>query len=241
MATGADPGPSPGLAHDLAEFILGVRGIDRHGRTFAGSGRGGDLRRHDAWLETCFQRSEGLLDVTRARRLWREFRDLPRTAPDVMTHGDLIPGNVLVAHGRLAGVIDVGGLGPADPALDLVGAWHLLEPGPRLALRADLGSDDVEWARGRAWAFEQAMGAVWYYTQSNPAMSRMGQRTLDRILADTRLRSHPRRLGVGLDRRHGAQVLPVEAADDQPAERAEHDRHGDVQHQPAAHPGAGTR
>jgi hypothetical protein len=29
------------------------------------------------------------------------------------------------------------------------------------------------------------MGAVWYYTQSNPAMSRMGQRTLDRILADT--------------------------------------------------------
>ena len=185
VATGADPGTSPGLAHDLAEFILGVRGIGRHGRTFAGSGRGGDLRRHDAWLETCFQRSEGLLDVTRARRLWREFRDLPRTAPDVMTHGDLIPGNVLVAHGRLAGVIDVGGLGPADPALDLVGAWHLLEPGPRLALRADLGSDDVEWARGRAWAFEQAMGAVWYYTRSNPAMSRMGQRTLDRILADT--------------------------------------------------------
>jgi hypothetical protein len=27
------------------------------------------------------------------------------------------------------------------------------------------------------------MGAVWYYTQSNPAMSRMGQRTLERILA----------------------------------------------------------
>jgi hypothetical protein len=26
-------------------------------------------------------------------------------------------------------------------------------------------------------------GAVWYYTQSNPAMSRMGQRTLERILA----------------------------------------------------------
>ena len=25
------------------------------------------------------------------------------------------------------------------------------------------------------------MGAVWYYTYSNPAMSRMGQRTLERI------------------------------------------------------------
>jgi hypothetical protein len=28
------------------------------------------------------------------------------------------------------------------------------------------------------------MGAVWYYVDSNPAMSRMGQRTLQRILAD---------------------------------------------------------
>jgi hypothetical protein len=28
------------------------------------------------------------------------------------------------------------------------------------------------------------MGAVWYYIESNPAMSRMGQRTLKRIMAD---------------------------------------------------------
>jgi len=69
--------------------------------------------------------------------MWRDLRDLP--------------------HGT-AGVIDVGGLGPADPALDLVGAWHLLEPGPRQALHDDLECDDLEWARGKAWAFQQAMG-----------------------------------------------------------------------------------
>ena len=57
----------------------------------------------------------------------------PSAAGEVMAHGDLIPGNVLVCDGRLAGVIDVGGPGPADPALDLVGAWHLLEAGPRTA------------------------------------------------------------------------------------------------------------
>ena len=68
--------------------------------------------------------------------------------------------------------------------MDLVAAWHLLEAGPRQALREDLGRDDLEWERGKAWAFEQAMGAVWYYVDSNPAMSRMGQRTLDRIMAD---------------------------------------------------------
>jgi aminoglycoside phosphotransferase (APT) family kinase protein len=184
-ATDEDPGESVEFAHDLAEFIGGVRAIDTRGRVFNGQGRGGELRSHDAWMETCFERSAQLLDVPRLRRMWAVLRALPRNAGDVMTHGDLIPGNVLVSHGRLAGVIDVGGLGPADPALDLVGAWHLLEAGPRQALRDDLGCDDLEWERGKAWAFEQAMGAAWYYVESNPAMSLMGQRTLQRILVDS--------------------------------------------------------
>ena len=183
-ATEQDPGESAGFAHDLAELIGGIRAIGTGGRTFAGTGRGGDLRSHDGWMETCFRSSEQLLDVPRLRRLWHGLRELPRRSPDVMTHGDLIPGNVLVSEGRLAGVLDVGGLGPADPALDLVSAWHLLEAGPRRLLRDDLGCDDLEWRRGRAWAFAQAMGAVWYYADSNPAMSRMGRRTLDRIVAD---------------------------------------------------------
>jgi aminoglycoside phosphotransferase (APT) family kinase protein len=187
-ATVDDPGQSVGFAHDLAEFIHDVRKIDTHGRTFRGldrRGRGGHLPDHDGWMETCFARSEGLLDVAPLRRLWAELRDLPApSGGDLMTHGDLIPGNVLVADARLAGVIDVGGLGPADPALDLVAAWHLLEAGPRQAFRRDLDCSDAEWARGAAWAFEQAMGAVWYYADSNPAMHSMGRRTLERLTAD---------------------------------------------------------
>jgi aminoglycoside phosphotransferase (APT) family kinase protein len=160
-----------------------VRAIGTRGRTYGGRGRGGELQSQDEWVQTCLSRSERLLDVPRLRLLWSVLRDLPRGAgPDVMTHGDLIPGNVLVSGGRLAGVIDVGGLGPADPALDLVGAWHLLEDGPRQVLRDDLGCDDLEWERGRAWAYAQAIGLVWYYVQSNPVMSRLGRRTLDRLL-----------------------------------------------------------
>ena len=183
-AIAEDPGQSVAFAHDLAEFIRGVRAIDPRGRTFSGQGRGGDLRSHDAWMETCFARSGQLLDVPRLRRMWECLRELPRDAGgDVMSHCDLIPGNVLVSGGRLAGILDVGDLGPADPALDLVAAWHLLEPGPRQVLRGDLGCDDLEWERGKAWAFEQAMGLVWYYAASNPAMSRIGGRTLQRIQA----------------------------------------------------------
>lgn len=184
VATSEDPGGSAAFAHDLAEFIDGVRAISTRGRTFSGTGRGGDLRSHDVWMETCFERSNRLLDVPRLRRAWAILRALPRSGPDMMTHGDLIPGNMLVCGERLVGVIDVGGLGPADPALDLVSAWHLLEAGPRKVLRGELNCDDLEWERGRAWAFEQSMGAVWYYIESNPAMSLMGRRTLQRIMAD---------------------------------------------------------
>lgn len=183
VATMEDPGRSVAFAHDLAKFIVGVRAISTGGRRFRGSTRGGHLPDHDEWVQTCFERSERLLDVAVLRPLWSRLRDLPRRDADVMTHGDLIPGNVLVADGRLAGV---GGLGPADPALDLVAAWHLLDEEPRQALRDDLHCGDLEWSRGAAWAFEQAIGLVWYYADSNPTMSRTGRRTLQRILADER-------------------------------------------------------
>jgi len=54
VATAEDPGESAAFAHDLAEFISGVRTIGTRGRTFSGKGRGGQLRSQDEWLEMCF-------------------------------------------------------------------------------------------------------------------------------------------------------------------------------------------
>jgi aminoglycoside phosphotransferase (APT) family kinase protein len=182
VATQEDPGSSVAFAEDLAGFITGLRAVDTQGRPFSGRGRGGHLPDHDAWMDVCFERSEGLLDVDRLRRLWGELRVLPRESLDVMSHKDLIPGNVLVRDGRLVGVLDGGAFGPADPALDLVAGWHLLEQEPRAALRRALGCGEVEWGRGMAWACEQSMGLVWYYAESNPTMSGLGRRTLNRLL-----------------------------------------------------------
>lgn len=186
IAFDADPSGSTAFAGDLAVLITALRNAATRGRQFSGEGRGGVLADHDGWMATCLRQSEGLLDVPRLRRLWSHLRELPRTGPDVMSHGDLTPGNVLVAGERLSGVLDTGGFGPADPALDLVCAWNLLEPGPREEFRQALASDDPEWERGKAWAFVQAMGVVWYYLRSNPTMSMMGRRALDRILGSTR-------------------------------------------------------
>ncbi|MGL5442391.1 MAG: phosphotransferase, partial [[Mycobacterium] stephanolepidis] len=185
-ATDRDPGDSLGFAHDLAALVADVRAISTEGRAFGGAGRGGELASHDAWMQTCFERSEELLDVPRLRRMWAKMRQLARgSEADVTSHRDLMPGNLLVSSSfRLAGVLDIGGLGPADPALDLVCAWHLLEAGPRRAFRECLHVNEPQWQRGRAWAFQQAMGLVWYYEQSNPTVSKIGRRTLNRLLAD---------------------------------------------------------
>jgi aminoglycoside phosphotransferase (APT) family kinase protein len=185
VASDADADGDERLAGDLATLVAALRRVDTLGRSFERGWRGGDLRSHDEWVQTCLRNSEGLLDVTPLRALWASFVELPRTAPDVMCHGDLIPANVLLADGRLAGVLDCGGFGPADPALDLIAGWHLLDDEPRARFRAMLQADDLEWARSKAWAFEQSMGAVWYYAETNPAMSAMGRRTLRRILLNT--------------------------------------------------------
>jgi aminoglycoside phosphotransferase (APT) family kinase protein len=184
VATAGGLAGSTAFADDLATLIRALRAAPTRGRTFAGSGRGGDLTDHDAWMATCFAESEALLDVPALRVRWAALRTLPRGGPDVMAHGDLHPANLLVRGDRLVGVLDGGGFGPADPALDLVAAWHLLDAPARLRLREALGSDELEWRRGAAWAFEQAMGLVWYYRGSNPGMSALGRSTLARIMGD---------------------------------------------------------
>lgn len=181
-ASGDDPAGSTDFARDLAALIAGLRSVDTRGCRFDGGGRGGHLSDHDEWMSLSFRESEDLLDVPRLRALWADLRELPEVDADAMCHGDLTPPNVLVADGRLVGILDGGGFGPADPALDLVSGWHLLDDEGRAVLRAALGCSDVQWRRGMTWAFVQAMGLVWYYAESNPAMSRWGRRTIDRVL-----------------------------------------------------------
>jgi aminoglycoside phosphotransferase (APT) family kinase protein len=187
VASDDDVSENAEFAADLADLLTALRSAETRGRRFQGSSRGGDLHDHDGWVGTCLHKSEHLLDVPRLTALWDRFRDLPRTAEDVMTHGDLIPANVLVAGGRLGGVLDCGGFGPADPALDVIAGWHLLGDRARAVFFARLRCDELETERSKAWAFEQAIGAVWYYDSTNPAMSSMGRRTLRRIVASTPL------------------------------------------------------
>ncbi len=67
----------------------------------------------------------GVLDRASATAVWNEALTAePFTDRPVWVHGDLQPGNVLVADGRLTAVIDFGCTGLADPAVDLIAAWY---------------------------------------------------------------------------------------------------------------------
>lgn len=171
------------FAQDLAGLVRALRSADTRGRKFTADGRGGLLADHDGWVRECLSRSGDLVDVPAAAALWERARGLPAPPELAMCHRDLIPGNLLVAGQRLVGVLDGGGFAAADPAVDLVAGWHLLDADARGVFREELDCGDEEWARGAGWALEQSLGIGWYYRGSNPGMSALGRSTVARLLA----------------------------------------------------------
>lgn len=83
-------------------------------------------------------------------------------------HGDLVAENLLLHEGRLAAVLDFGGLSVGDPTVDLVVGWDVLDPAARVVFRSALGVDDVTWERGRAWALAIAVMTFPYYWRTMP-------------------------------------------------------------------------
>lgn len=109
----------------------------------------------DAWADTSATALADLFDPAAVREAWRRLRLVPAASqPACWVHTDLSAENTLVHHdGRLAGVIDFGGLGVGDRSVDLLYAWSLLDAPARDLLRRTSGADEVTWHRARAWAF----------------------------------------------------------------------------------------
>jgi aminoglycoside phosphotransferase (APT) family kinase protein len=123
------------------------------------------------------------VDGPRLTSIWHEaLAAASWTRPTVWVHGDIQAGNLLVQDGRLSAVIDFGGLGLGDPAVDLLPAWNLFDSTSRECFRAALGYDDDTWTRGRGWALSTAVGALPYYWDTAPAIRAEGLRILARLM-----------------------------------------------------------
>lgn len=178
----------PQMATDLAQFVAALQRIDPTGGPPSGSHnsfRGVPLALRDAPTRAAIASLHGTLDTDAATSAWEAALQTPAwPGPPVWIHGDLQPGNLLAAGGRLRAVIDFGCLGVGDPACDLIVAWNLLSTEARGRFRDARGIDDATWARGRGWALSVGLIALPYYQSTNPALASMSRRTIEEVLAD---------------------------------------------------------
>jgi aminoglycoside phosphotransferase (APT) family kinase protein len=117
------------------------------------------------------------------RRCAAEALEVAHDPVDVgFVHGDLIPGNLLVAAHRLSAIIDWGGAAYADLAQDLAPAWALFDERTRPVFREAVGANEATWLRARAFELEHAVGGVLYYTPRRHPLGDVMARTLRRIL-----------------------------------------------------------
>ncbi|WP_228774684.1 aminoglycoside phosphotransferase family protein [Streptomyces sp. NRRL B-1677] len=173
------------LAGDLAGFVAAMRSVTLPGAPQAH--RGGPLASLDEATRAAIAELRGIpeegVDCDAVTAVWEGALRAPAwDGPPVWLHADLMPGNLLVAGGRLASVIDFGCAGVGDPACDLFPAWNLLPPAAREAFREALGVDGATWARGRGRALSQALIALPYYRRTNPAMARNARYVIRTVL-----------------------------------------------------------
>ncbi len=174
------------LGHNLAAVVQHLRATPAADAPVRQPGeRGGPIGALDDRVRWWLDRADGLVDVRAVSQLWDRCLDgaADHVVP-VLLHGDLIPGNLLVANGRLTSVLDWGGLGAGDPAQDLAPAWSVLDPTGAAAFREALDVDEASWLRACGFALEQAIGGVIYYTPRHHPLGEVMQRTLERLLYD---------------------------------------------------------
>ena len=172
------------LARELAQFVAALHRVELAGDPPAGRGAS-PLTRWDEPARAALAALEGVIDTGAAAAAWDAALRAPDwPGPPVWVHGDLMPGNLLVRGGTLAGVIDWGGLGLGDPACDLMVAWNLLPAGARDVFRGELGVDDATWVRGRGWALWTGLVALPYYKETNPELADNARYRIGEVLAD---------------------------------------------------------
>ncbi len=185
----ADP---TALASGLAQFIRALQRVDPAGgprshRSGPLHGQEESTREALAALEALLPSAVGLgaVDLGAVTRVWEAALEVPAwTGPPVWVHGDLSPGNLLLADGRLGAVIDFGAVGVGDPACDLIVAWNLLTASAREVLRVELGVDDALWERGRGWALSIALVALPYYHRTNTVLADSARHVIGEVLAE---------------------------------------------------------
>lgn len=175
MAEAAELG-DPELAGELGAILEALQGVDPADIPAPGPhnfGRGCPLAQRDGVTRASLAQLPPGLDPGQLATVWAQALAAPvHEGPGVVVHGDINRGNlVLDRHGRIAGLLDWGGMAAGDPAVDLMAAWTVLDAPGRAALFRQLAPEEAIWRRARGWALSVAALQWPYYNASNPALA----------------------------------------------------------------------
>ena len=172
---------APLPVEEVASFVTALQAVDASGAPEPAGGRGKPLAFRDRWVREALERVE----APGAAELWAQAMRAPEwEEARVWVHADLDRRNVLVRDGRFAAVLDWGGMGSADPAVDVMVAWKLVAREERERFRLLAAVADTTWLRAQGWALSQALIALGYYTlETNPILVREAERWLAEVLA----------------------------------------------------------
>ena len=173
------------LAADLAALLRCFHELPTDGQSWSAVGRGARPLADSAWVRSSIERSAHLVDAAAVTSLWERALAAPGfTQPASRIHGDPMPGNLIVRHGRLAGMIDIAEPSFGDPASDLAPAWTIFDEPARTLFGQVLGLDEAAWERGRGWALEVAIGGLHHYERTNRGFYDQAARTISRLLEE---------------------------------------------------------
>ena len=136
--------------------------------------RGGTLSEIDddfrEWIDDCRSLAGLDLDLDRALAVWdlALASEADRESSTGWYHGDLFAENLLVRDGRLAAVLDFGGLGVGDKTVDLAVAWEVLDAPGREVFFDALDADEGARLRSMGWALAIAMMTFPHYWHTLP-------------------------------------------------------------------------
>jgi aminoglycoside phosphotransferase (APT) family kinase protein len=147
--------------------------------------RGVPLRERADVFADRVARLEGRTTILDARvhALWSDALAAENDAAPTWIHGDLHPRNVLVAKGRLTGIIDWGDMARGDRAADLAAVWMLL---PQLESRERAMAEcrsvsAATWRRAKGWALLYSVILLDSGLIDDPRMAAIAERTVSRL------------------------------------------------------------
>ncbi len=171
-------GSSRALGLDLAGFVTELAAIavpdPARSDPALRSYRGGRLADTDEefheWIAACRELPDLGLDLDRALAVWEKALDAERSTEQGQRwfHGDLFAENLLVRDGRLAAVLDFGGLAVGDGVVDLAVAWEVLDDEGRDAFFSAVDATEGVRLRSMGWALAIAFMTFPYYWLTMP-------------------------------------------------------------------------